>query len=73
MTDNDKCLVLFSGGQDSSTCLAWAVQNFTKTETIGFDYGQRHSIELGNKYDEMQRGIDWFIKFNPKAYMVLLD
>ncbi len=46
MTDNDKCLVLFSGGQDSSTCLAWAVQNFTKTETIGFDYGQRHSIEL---------------------------
>tara|TARA_R100000995_G_C3424174_1_gene95393 strand:- start:128 stop:367 length:240 start_codon:yes stop_codon:yes gene_type:complete len=29
--------------------------------------------ELGNKYDEMQRGIDWFIKFNPKAYMVLLD
>ncbi len=39
-------LVLFSGGQDSTTCLAWALSRYTKVETIGFDYGQRHAIEL---------------------------
>lgn len=39
-------LVLFSGGQDSTTCLAWALQRYDKVETIGFDYGQRHAVEL---------------------------
>ena len=39
-------LVLFSGGQDSTTCLAWALEHFDRVETIGFDYGQRHSVEL---------------------------
>ena len=39
-------LVLFSGGQDSATCLAWALQRYERVETVGFDYGQRHSIEL---------------------------
>jgi len=39
-------LVLFSGGQDSATCLAWALERFERVETIGFDYGQRHRIEL---------------------------
>jgi 7-cyano-7-deazaguanine synthase len=39
-------LVLFSGGQDSTTCLAWALARFARVETIGFDYGQRHAIEL---------------------------
>ena len=39
-------LVLFSGGQDSTTCLAWALEHFERVETIGFDYGQRHDIEL---------------------------
>lgn len=39
-------LVLFSGGQDSTTCLAWALENFEQVETIGFDYGQRHRVEL---------------------------
>lgn len=43
---SDSALVLFSGGQDSTTCLAWALQRFERVETIGFDYGQRHSIEL---------------------------
>jgi 7-cyano-7-deazaguanine synthase len=42
----DSALVLFSGGQDSTTCLAWALERFTHVETIGFDYGQRHSVEL---------------------------
>jgi 7-cyano-7-deazaguanine synthase len=38
--------VLFSGGQDSSTCLAWALERYARVETVGFDYGQRHGIEL---------------------------
>jgi 7-cyano-7-deazaguanine synthase len=42
----EKALVLFSGGQDSATCLAWALDRFAQVETIGFDYGQRHRIEL---------------------------
>jgi 7-cyano-7-deazaguanine synthase len=42
----DSALVLFSGGQDSTVCLAWALQRFARVETIGFDYGQRHAIEL---------------------------
>jgi len=44
--ENGKALVLFSGGQDSATCLAWALDRFTQVETIGFDYGQRHRVEL---------------------------
>jgi 7-cyano-7-deazaguanine synthase len=39
-------LVLFSGGQDSTTCLAWALARYATVETIGFDYGQRHAVEL---------------------------
>lgn len=39
-------LVLFSGGQDSTTCLAWALERFQRVETVGFHYGQRHAVEL---------------------------
>jgi 7-cyano-7-deazaguanine synthase len=46
---DDAALVLFSGGQDSATCLAWALDRFAQVETIGFDYGQRHRIELAQR------------------------
>lgn len=42
----NSALVLFSGGQDSTVCLAWALDKFDVVHTIGFDYGQRHSVEL---------------------------
>ncbi len=42
----DRALVLFSGGQDSTTALAWALERFSAVETVGFDYGQRHRVEL---------------------------
>ena len=42
-------LVLFSGGQDSTTCLAWALERHERVETLGFDYGQRHRIELDQR------------------------
>jgi len=42
----DSALVLFSGGQDSTVCLAWALERFSRVETVGFDYRQRHVIEL---------------------------
>lgn len=43
---DQKALVLFSGGQDSTVCLAWALARFSSVETVGFDYGQSHAIEL---------------------------
>ena len=42
----NSALVLFSGGQDSATCLAWALGRFARVETVGFDYGQRHAVEM---------------------------
>jgi len=44
--NKDGALVLFSGGQDSTTCLAWALARFERVETVGFDYGQRHRSEM---------------------------
>ena len=44
-------LVLFSGGQDSATCLAWALERFARVETVGFDYGQRHAVEMQARLD----------------------
>ena len=44
--DTKRAMVLFSGGQDSTVCLVWALLRFSSVETIGFDYGQRHAIEL---------------------------
>ena len=44
--DEQSALVLFSGGQDSTTCLAWALDRFDRVETVGFDYRQRNRVEL---------------------------
>ncbi|MEM8920871.1 MAG: 7-cyano-7-deazaguanine synthase, partial [Pseudomonadota bacterium] len=44
-------LVLLSGGQDSAVCLAWALERFDRVETIGFEYGQRHRVELDVRAD----------------------
>ncbi|GAA4332956.1 7-cyano-7-deazaguanine synthase QueC [Pigmentiphaga soli] len=56
-------LVLFSGGQDSATCLAWALARCERVETVGFDYGQRHRVELEarqNVLRELRAGFpDW--------------
>ena len=46
LTSGDAALVLFSGGQDSTVCLAWALERFARVETVGFDYAQRHRVEL---------------------------
>lgn len=63
MTLPDGALVLFSGGQDSTTCLAWALTHYTKVETIGFDYGQRHAVELTVRPTVLQKlraqAADW--------------
>ena len=69
MLANDAALVLFSGGQDSTTCLAWALEHFPRVETVGFDYGQRHAIELTVRPHvlEQMRGAsaDWASRLGP--------
>tara|TARA_R110000868_G_scaffold19664_1_gene84450 strand:- start:9885 stop:10604 length:720 start_codon:yes stop_codon:yes gene_type:complete len=47
----NSALLLFSGGQDSATCLAWALSRFDRVETVGFDYGQRHHVEMQARLD----------------------
>jgi 7-cyano-7-deazaguanine synthase len=62
MAEADGALVLFSGGQDSTTCLAWALDRYSRVETIGFAYGQRHAVELDCRLP-LRKGIveiaDW--------------
>ncbi len=72
---DDAALVLFSGGQDSAVCLAWALDRYPRVETVGFDYGQRHAAELG------QRGVvrdglaalkpDWAKRLGPDHMLEL--
>lgn len=62
-TPADGALLLFSGGQDSSVCLAWALSRYERIETVGFDYGQRHAVEMDAR-QAVRRGLaelfpDW--------------
>jgi 7-cyano-7-deazaguanine synthase len=66
--NTESALVLFSGGQDSATCLAWALDRFGHVETIGFDYGQRHRVELevrGAFRAELARHATWGARLGP--------
>lgn len=54
-SDKTRALVLFSGGQDSTTCLAWALERYAHVETIGFDYGQRHRIEMDVRLETLRQ------------------
>lgn len=54
MTNASAALVLFSGGQDSTVCLAWALERYARVETIGFDYGQRHKVELEARHNVLK-------------------
>jgi 7-cyano-7-deazaguanine synthase len=72
----ETALVLFSGGQDSTVCLAWALERFTAVETIGFDYGQRHRAELDVRpgIRERMKALrpDWATRLG-EDHMVKLD
>jgi len=67
-------LVLFSGGQDSTVCLAWALSRYARVETVGFDYGQRHAVELAQRGPilEALAGLaDWAGRLGPDTIISL--
>jgi 7-cyano-7-deazaguanine synthase len=66
MAPQNAALVLFSGGQDSTVCLAWALARFPRVETVGFDYGQRHSVELEARADVRAALLDAFPRWAPR-------
>ncbi len=76
MTPNS-ALVLYSGGQDSTVCLAWALERFDRVETIGFDYGQRHGIELSQRQivlNEIRRGFpEWAARLGEDYVLSLTE
>ncbi len=59
-------LVLFSGGQDSTTCLAWALSRYDRVETIGFDYGQRHRVEMDCRVQVLAQLRQLFPAWSPR-------
>lgn len=72
---NQQAIVIFSGGQDSSTCLAWALSRFGRVLTLGFDYGQRHNVELACR-QRLRRGMAalnprWAERLGPDALIAL--
>jgi 7-cyano-7-deazaguanine synthase len=60
------CLVLFSGGQDSTLCLAWALERFSHVETLGLAYGQRHSVEMVQRPLIRAKLLDAFPAWTPR-------
>jgi 7-cyano-7-deazaguanine synthase len=69
MTSDAGAVVLFSGGQDSATCLAWALEHYGHVETVGFDYGQRHRVELDSRAEFRMRVVEanprWAARLGP--------
>src|SRR5438045_98950 len=63
---NSRALVLFSGGQDSTTCLAWALGRYELVETIGFNYGQRHVVELDCRQKVIEGMRSYFPQWSAK-------
>ena len=59
-------LVLFSGGQDSTVCLAWALERHGRVETVGFDYGQRHAVEMRARQAVRARMLEAFPQWAPR-------
>lgn len=66
MSAHSSALVLFSGGQDSTVCLAWALSRFDRVETVGFDYGQRHASELSARPCILSKIRDCFPALAPR-------
>ena len=59
-------MVLLSGGLDSTTCLAWALSRYARVETLGFDYGQRHRVELECRTDVLAKLRGRFPQWSPR-------
>lgn len=72
-----KALVLFSGGQDSTVCLAWALARYDEVETVGFDYGQKHRVELDCRLRLLERipalFPEWRTKLGPDHMLSLTE
>jgi 7-cyano-7-deazaguanine synthase len=75
MNETSSALVLFSGGQDSTTCLAWALSRYERVETIGFSYGQKHVVEMEVREPVRHRlaalSADWQRKLGPDRVVSL--
>jgi 7-cyano-7-deazaguanine synthase len=74
-SSTSSALVLFSGGQDSTTCLAWALSRYERVETVGFAYGQRHAVEMEVR-EPVRRGLadlsaDWARRLGPDRVIPL--
>lgn len=74
-SDPSSALVLFSGGQDSTTCLAWALSRYGRVETVGFQYGQRHAVEMDVREPIRHRMMasfpDWRSRLGPDRILPL--